>query len=231
MLSASRLVWYSSSIFYGGQLTDGGHLSVTTVIYPPHTYPPGAYKNIPSTNQQMPISGPMVEVLEILSNAINFTAEVIDYTVPMMIEIGRILSRRGKTEVDPWGYFMPLSPEVWLCLLSSLFLVMASSFLISAFDTSNSRSKYALENYIRILLSQDSAVPHASQWSKGIIVVTWLVGTLIVMKAYAGNLSSLLIVRYVPQPHHSVKAVVDDPRVISVMSGGGSFQQTLHEAY
>ncbi|XP_064099373.1 glutamate receptor ionotropic, kainate glr-3-like [Macrobrachium nipponense] len=154
-------------------------------------------------------------------------AQVIDYTVPMLIDVGRILSRRGKTEINPWGYFLPLSPVVWLCLISSLMLIMASSFFISVSGTLPNGSSYALENYLRILLGQDFDLPNPRQWSRRLVVATWLVGTLIVMKAYSGNLSSLLIVRYVPQPHHSVRAVLDDPQVTAVMSGGGSFQQTL----
>lgn len=39
----------------------------------------------------------------------------------------------------------------------------------------------------------------------------WMLTTLVVVKSYAGNLMSLLAVRYVPQPFQTLRDVLNDP--------------------
>ncbi|XP_064099406.1 glutamate receptor ionotropic, kainate glr-3-like [Macrobrachium nipponense] len=156
-------------------------------------------------------------------------AQVLDYTATLMIDYGRILARKGKTEINPWGFLMPLTPGVWLCLLSSLGLVMAVSFTISSFMQKYEwPSEFSLRNYVRIFLIQDLEDKSVKDVARSILAAAWMIALVVVMESYAGNLRSLLIVRYVPQPYHRVRAVLDDPRITVLWMSGGSYQQILY---
>lgn len=52
-------------------------------------------------------------------------AKVVDFTFPADIMYTRIIVSRGKPEVNPWGFFLPLGPLVWVGLLASLLFVVA----------------------------------------------------------------------------------------------------------
>lgn len=55
----------------------------------------------------------------------------------------------------------------------------------------------------------------------------WMLTTLVLAKSYAGNLMSLLAVRYVPQPFQSLKDVLDDPHVTMIWHKDSSPAQYL----
>ncbi|XP_068227739.1 glutamate receptor ionotropic, kainate 2-like [Palaemon carinicauda] len=154
-------------------------------------------------------------------------AQVLDYTATLMIDYGRILARKGETEINPWGFLMPLAPNVWLYLLLSLGIVMGISFFISLFMKREGISEFSLVNFVRIFFTQDLEERSVKGLSRSILVAAWMITMVVMMESYAGNLRSLLIVRYVPQPYHKVRAVLDDPRVTVLWMSGGSYQQIL----
>ncbi|XP_068250122.1 probable glutamate receptor [Palaemon carinicauda] len=164
-------------------------------------------------------------------NLIYARARVVDYTMPLMIDYGRIMARKGEAEIDPWGFFMPLSPTVWLGLLGAAIVIMALAYVMSRLLTElhdKVHSQYSMTNYLRILLGQNSEVASVKHWANSIIIGTWMIAMLVVMESYAGNLRSLLIVRYVPQPYHTVKAVVDDPKVTVLWEQDSAYKQLLY---
>ncbi|XP_064099438.1 uncharacterized protein LOC135210477 [Macrobrachium nipponense] len=162
-------------------------------------------------------------------NVLYTRAQAADYTVPFVIEYGRILARKGETEVDPWAFFLPLTPTVWLLLLACMGIIILCSLALTRILNASKTifPRYSWENYVRTFLSQDTEFQTVKEWSLSILVATWLIALLIALKAYAGNLNSLLIARHVPQPYHTVRAVVDNPRIKVLWVAGGSYLQIL----
>ncbi|KAK8377518.1 hypothetical protein O3P69_013863 [Scylla paramamosain] len=76
---------------------------------------------------------------------------IVDYTAPVVNDYLRILAGRGRPEVDPWGFLLPLAPLVWVGLVVALVVVMAIVLLLA-----RCVSLYppALAPYVRVLLQE-----------------------------------------------------------------------------
>ncbi|XP_069190914.1 ionotropic receptor 93a-like [Procambarus clarkii] len=62
-----------------------------------------------------------------------------------------------------------------------------------------------------------SDVKHPSGWWwERVILVVWALVTVVLTQSYAGNLMALLGVRYIPQPIHSLRDVLDHPKIIMI---------------
>nr|XP_053636405.1 probable glutamate receptor [Cherax quadricarinatus] len=143
-------------------------------------------------------------------------AEVVDFTVPMVLDYWRIMGVRGVPEVDPWGFLFPLAPLVWVAILVALMALAAAVFLMSSCSSLKSTDpNYWLQvtyNYVRILLGQDMNVPAYWLWER-VVLMVWMIVTLVLTRSYSGNLMALLAVRHIPQPYQTLRDVMDDPSV------------------
>lgn len=78
-------------------------------------------------------------------------AEVVDYVTPIVSDNLRILGGRGKPEVDPWGFAMPLAPLVWAAVLAALLLMLGTAWLLSSYFFKTAPS---IAVYLRVLLQE-----------------------------------------------------------------------------
>ncbi|XP_069181512.1 probable glutamate receptor isoform X2 [Procambarus clarkii] len=132
-------------------------------------------------------------------------AEIVDYTAPVVSDSLRILGGQGRPEVDPWGFLLPLSPEVWAALLGSLLVVLVALLLLASFFSVGSPM---LSIYFRMTIQKNTAVP-AGRWWERLVLASWMLMMLVLMQSYSGNLMSLLAVRYIPQPFQTLRALLD----------------------
>ncbi|XP_071533860.1 LOW QUALITY PROTEIN: glutamate receptor ionotropic, kainate 2-like [Panulirus ornatus] len=232
-----------------------------------------------STNSSPLFTGPLINLLNILAKAMNFTysyvrppdgawgikmdngswngmvglvgrkeaefglgpfditaprTEVVDFTRTMITQSVRILGARGRPEVDPWSFLLPLAPLVWAAILVMVLMLPAIVFLLSAWSGqrttgSTSSSPNILFSYLRIALQQD--VPSSPDlWWERLVLGVWTVMTLVLTRSYAGNLMALLAVRHIPQPYQSLNDVLDDPSVTMIWQGGTSYVQYFRSA-
>ncbi|XP_068235486.1 glutamate receptor-like [Palaemon carinicauda] len=160
-------------------------------------------------------------------------AQVVDYTLPLTFTYARFLGRKGRTEIHPFGFFMPLTPMVWYSLTLGLVMMMTISLFMSwaLSDSVKTPRQKTLTDYVRVFLSQDLEKFQENIWSLRFLVGAWMLAMFIVMKSYSSNLNSLLTVRYVPQPYHSVKAVAQDPSVKIVTEIGGYYHQSIQSGF
>ncbi|KAG7153933.1 Glutamate receptor-like 67, partial [Homarus americanus] len=93
--------------------------------------------------------------------------EVVDFTWPVMIQYSRIMGSRGLPEVDPWGFLLPLTPQVWTAILAVLLLLPVVIFLLSSFFSFKAVNQHtwtkAIFDLIRILLQQGFHKPSFTQ--------------------------------------------------------------------
>ncbi|XP_064099394.1 probable glutamate receptor [Macrobrachium nipponense] len=132
-------------------------------------------------------------------------AQVLDYTRSMFVDYVRVLAKRGRSEVDPWGFAMPLAPVVWGSTFGTLvvFLVVSAVMYFTALERTG---------------------------SFGQTVLLWVILTFVVVRCYSGNLMSLLAVRYISQPFQTLRRVEQDPRITMVWEADTAFIQTLKSA-
>nr|XP_053641769.1 glutamate receptor ionotropic, kainate 2-like [Cherax quadricarinatus] len=160
--------------------------------------------------------------------------EVVDYTRPVVIDYGRIMARRGRSEVDPWGFVLPLAPLVWAATLTALLLLLSILFLLSKccsyLHIRQDNKTYGVLDYLRVLLQQDILVEKGSWWQR-MLLITWMMVTLVLTRCYSGNLMSLLSVRYSLQPYQSLQDAVNDPSVALIWETSTAYIQALKASY
>ncbi|XP_071545455.1 glutamate receptor-like [Panulirus ornatus] len=158
-------------------------------------------------------------------------AEVVDFTGPIMIDYWRIMGGRGRPEVNPWGFLLPLAPLVWTVILTALVVVPVIMFLLSSCisDKRHRQRDWVADclTFIRVLLQQDITLPWDWWWER-LVLGVWMMVTLVLTRSYSGNLMSLLAVRHIPQPYQSLRDVLDDPSVITIWETESASVQYLH---
>ncbi|XP_071526999.1 probable glutamate receptor [Panulirus ornatus] len=143
-------------------------------------------------------------------------AEVIDFTHPMLIQYWTMLGARGRPEVDPWGFLLPLTPLVWVAILTTLLLMPA---VVEILSTCLSFKDADYENwlsttfaFLQVLLQQNILVAGNRWWLwEQLVFGVWMMMTLVLTRSYAGNLMSLLAVKHIHEPFQTIKDVLDHP--------------------
>ncbi|XP_069182975.1 glutamate receptor ionotropic, delta-2-like [Procambarus clarkii] len=141
-------------------------------------------------------------------------AEVVDYTRIILIDYLRILAGRGRPEVDPWGFLLPLAPLVWAAMLTVLMLLLALVFLLYKCytleaDATRRGSRDFFFKYFRVLLQQDTLASVVYWWWDRFVLMMWMILMLVLSRSFSGNLMALLAVRYIPQPFQTLRDVID----------------------
>ncbi|XP_063884898.1 glutamate receptor-like [Scylla paramamosain] len=151
-----------------------------------------------------------------------------DVTSTIWMDNMRIVSGMGSPEVDPWGFLFPLRPMVWMALITALFGIMAVTELLSLFSFNVHTTTKAF-SVVRILLQQDEYTCDKKWAWERLVLGLWMLTTLVLTKSYAGNLMSLLAVKYVPQPFQTLRDVLDNNEIISIWQRYSSNEQFLRE--
>ncbi|XP_069160802.1 probable glutamate receptor [Procambarus clarkii] len=161
--------------------------------------------------------------------------EVVDFTVPVMIDYWRMLGARGQPEVDPWGFVFPLEPLVWAAILGALLVLPTATLLMSSglFHNTGGQRNWLMFSfdYIRILLQQDIIVKDGQGgggwWWERVVLAVWGLVAVVLTQSYAGNLMALLAVRHISQPFQSRRQVLDDPAVTMIWLKGSGLREYL----
>ncbi|KAG7159495.1 probable glutamate receptor isoform X1 [Homarus americanus] len=158
-------------------------------------------------------------------------AEMVDYTRPILVDYGRIMAGRGLPEVDPWGFLLPFTPQVWTGILATLLLLFTISVLLYLcfIPKTAQRDTWMTEtvfSYSRVLLQQDTSVLGV-QWWERLVLGGWMVMVLVLSRSYASTLMSILAVRYIPQPYEYLRDLLDDPATTMVWEANTMYVQYL----
>ncbi|MPC25414.1 putative glutamate receptor [Portunus trituberculatus] len=143
----------------------------------------------------------------------------------------RILGGLKGLEMDPWGFLFPLTPLVWTV---TLVMLVGVHFVLQVLPSCLLGKRLCSEAWLmdpshsmRVLLQQDVVWPAQWLWWERLLLGLWMLTTLVLTKSYAGNLMSLLAVRYVPQPFQTIHDVLDHPSVSVISQKHSSYEQTL----
>ncbi|XP_050713863.1 probable glutamate receptor [Eriocheir sinensis] len=155
-------------------------------------------------------------------------ASAADFTSTIWMDNMRIVSGRGSPEVDPWGFLFPLRPMVWMALIAALFVIMVVIKFLAVFNLNIPATTNAF-SMVRVLLQQDEHTGNKTWSWERLVLGLWMLTMLVLTKSYAGNLMSLLAVKYVPQPFQTLRDVLDDSKIISIWQRYSSNEQFLRE--
>ncbi|XP_045124131.1 ionotropic receptor 93a-like [Portunus trituberculatus] len=137
----------------------------------------------------------------------------------------RIINGLTGLQVNPWGFLLPLTALVWAATLGSLLWVLTILNTLSFLPTNaTSRASFCS---VRVLLQQDVVWPAQWWWWERLVHGLWMLTVLVLAKSYAGNLMSLLAVRYVPQPFQTLRDVLDHPSVAMIWQKLSSYEQYI----
>ncbi|XP_063885570.1 probable glutamate receptor isoform X2 [Scylla paramamosain] len=160
--------------------------------------------------------------------------EAVDYTYALYHQSIKILSGLSGLETDPWGFLLPLTSLVWALTLAALLgmLLILQLFPSCLPGRSLLRGGWSANTFspVRVLLQQDVVWPAEWWWWEGLVLGLWMLTTLVLTKSYAGNLMSLLAVRYVPQPFQTLRDVLDHPSVVMIWQKYSSYEQLLRDS-
>ncbi|XP_045124010.1 probable glutamate receptor, partial [Portunus trituberculatus] len=163
--------------------------------------------------------------------------EAIDYTYPLHHASVKILSGLSGLETDPWGFLLPLTPLVWIASLVVLLGVLAALQVFSFCVPNSTHKTLCYDSWsantfspARVLLQQDVVWPAQWWWWERLVHGLWMLTVLVLAKSYAGNLMSLLAVRYVPQPFQTLRDVLDHPSVTMIWQKLSSYEQLVRDA-
>ncbi|XP_068200521.1 glutamate receptor ionotropic, kainate glr-3-like [Palaemon carinicauda] len=156
---------------------------------------------------------------------------VVDYADTMIVLYAAIVGRRGKAEVDPWGFTMPLAPEVWAATFATLFIIIVAKMVISRLDKESpvTRHSISLGTYVRAFLQQNIESDTNNEWER-MFLGWWLLTVLVLLEAYSTNLISLLAVRHIREPYQTVRQVMDDPNVKMIWFANSAYLQFISQA-
>ena len=92
------------------------------------------------------------------------------------------------------------------------------------------------ETSSRVLMKNESAslTPNADVvwpahwwWWERLVLGLWMLTTLVLTRSYAGNLVSLLAVRYIPQPFQTLQDIVENDHVAVIAQKHSTFEESL----
>ncbi|XP_071526298.1 glutamate receptor U1-like [Panulirus ornatus] len=173
--------------------------------------------------------------------------EVADFTRSFFFDDRSILARKGVPEIDPWSFVFSLAPMVWLVLLGALLAVWAAMWLLTYEPRASGHRLQVgaiLFHHLRVLLHQGeckvlcnvSVVASADMtWTavtgrEMVVVGGWSLTGMVVTWSYCSNLMSLLAVRHVAQPLHTVRALLDDASITVILEPGTVLTDVLENS-
>ncbi|XP_063859240.1 glutamate receptor ionotropic, delta-1-like [Scylla paramamosain] len=141
--------------------------------------------------------------------------KAVDFSTLISFEARSILSRKGTPEINPWGFLFPLTGTVWSTVAAALAVVWLATLLVGRRPGASVSLTWTgdvfLQN-VRVFLNQGLTGVVLGQG--GVVMLgSWVVVAAVVFWSYTGNLTSLLAVRYIPQPIQTVRILLDDPSV------------------
>ncbi|XP_042237244.1 probable glutamate receptor [Homarus americanus] len=156
--------------------------------------------------------------------------QAVDYTQSFFFDGRTIIAGKGRPEIDPWSFMLPLQPPVWVALLVGLVVAWLSLVVMghnpkdSSQLTSAShfmRASHLLFQHLRIILRQDVSM-NITRGQEMVLVGGWVVVSVVVTCSYSGTLVSLLAVRHVPQPLQTIRDVLDATHITVVLEGANT---------
>ncbi|XP_063597279.1 probable glutamate receptor [Penaeus indicus] len=154
--------------------------------------------------------------------------QVVDFTVPLLMEKMKIMVLRPEPQPNPWGLVAPFSWYVWFGVASTFFVVAFVSFCIVRCLKSGgpAEAKDHLWSAFAILVTQALAW-QPNGFTLRFLFCVWMLCCIVIVNSYSGSLTSLLAVTTVSASHDSLQDVVKDKDLKLIMEANTAFTTHL----
>ncbi|XP_042230686.1 uncharacterized protein LOC121872066 [Homarus americanus] len=160
-------------------------------------------------------------------------ASVIVFTTPILSDYSRMIGGRGVPEIDPWGFLLPLAPQVLAATLAALvtavFVVVILSYFAATRDSSYESLSSVFFIYYRVLLQQDRVTRENKTWQR-ILTAAWILTTVILTWSYCSNLTSQMTVLYTSHPYQTAEDFIQDTEAVLYVETDTADAQILKNA-
>ncbi|XP_071542041.1 probable glutamate receptor [Panulirus ornatus] len=147
-------------------------------------------------------------------------SQVVDFTIPVFLEMLHVLVTRPQPQPDPWGFLAPFTWYVWVGLLASLVTVLVASLLtvrVLGFGGPSSVGRHVWAFYSISFTQALPWIPTAD--GLRVAFLLWMSVVLVLVRSYSGALTSMLAVKTVTVKYDSLRDVLDDPSLTLLMEG------------
>ncbi|XP_066985562.1 glutamate receptor-like [Macrobrachium rosenbergii] len=147
-------------------------------------------------------------------------SQVVDFTIPVFIEMLHVIVQRPLPMPDPWGFVAPFTWFIWVGLLVAMVAIMIISFAITnilGFGGPRSLWKHFWATYSVAFSQTFPWKPNGLALQMTCFI--WAIVIFIVTRSYSGALTSLLAVKNVPVKYDSLRDVLDDKTLNILMEG------------
>ncbi|XP_069158723.1 probable glutamate receptor [Procambarus clarkii] len=158
-------------------------------------------------------------------------SQVVDFTIPVFLEMLHVLVTRPLPVPDPWGFLAPFKWYVWVGLVAAVVAVVvvsASSVRLLGFGGPVSAGEHTWAFYSMFFTQPVSWLPTVA--SLRFLFTIWLFVVLVVSRSYSGALTSLLAVKTLTVKYDSLRDVLDDPSLTLLMEGSTALTEHLKTA-
>ncbi|XP_053649849.2 probable glutamate receptor [Cherax quadricarinatus] len=158
-------------------------------------------------------------------------SEVVDFTIPVFLEMLHVLVSRPLPMPDPWGFLAPFTWYVWVALLVALLAIITTSvFIVRAlgFGGPLSAAQHAWAFYSISFTQPVPWLPVAE--ALRFTFILWLFICLVVSRSYSGALTSQLAVKTLTVKYDSLRDVLDDHSLTLLMEGSTALTAHLQTA-
>ncbi|KAK7083776.1 hypothetical protein SK128_025406 [Halocaridina rubra] len=146
----------------------------------------------------------------------------IDYTAPIFSDARKFVVGQSRTEVDPFGFTLPLAPLVWVGILIALLVIAMTAVVLQVNYRRVPRHSFAHDVFFHTyrLLIQQGIEMRLEAISERIITCGWMFGSMILYWSYCSNLMSILAIRYAPQPIQTIQDLLENHKMSVIFPPG-----------
>lgn len=138
--------------------------------------------------------------------------QVVDFTTPFYFDTLSFMVARGSDKIDPWGFLMPFTANVWGAFFLCLLAICLAHFVFDLTQNPPTRLAHKFGgivfDYIRPPVNQTIRKKVKKNWNRP-LVGSWTIMALLLNFCYVGNLQSMMALRYIPHPIQTVRDAIE----------------------
>ncbi|XP_063885885.1 glutamate receptor-like [Scylla paramamosain] len=147
-------------------------------------------------------------------------SKVVDFTIPVFLEMLHVLVNRPLPQPDPAGFLAPFTWYVWVGILAGLVCVVATSVIVVRLLGFGGHPDvwHHVWAFYSVTVSQNLPwVPKAV--TSRFTFCLWMLLAVVIVRSYSGALTSLLAVKTLAVKYDSLRDVLDDTGLTLLMEG------------
>ncbi|KAK3853902.1 hypothetical protein Pcinc_039579 [Petrolisthes cinctipes] len=147
-------------------------------------------------------------------------SKVVDFTIPVFLEMLHVLVSRPVPQPNPWGFLAPFTWYTWVGVGGGLLATVGVSLGVVWVLGRGGPSHFTHHFWAFFSVSITQNLPWKPVGnSLRFTFLMWMMTAVVVVKSYSGSLTSLLAVKRIEVKYDSLRDVLNDPSLTLIMEG------------